>query len=110
MNVVVTTRQHIDGAGAVFFDDTGRVRIFLSDECADAFDAAAAHGITADDLVEAILSQAEAGLHIEPTRAGAPLPQGGCRSTESLGAREARIRCDHVRRPRHPQRYHKRYS
>lgn len=53
-------RQQIDGIGAVFVDDTGRVRIVVSDECSEMFDAAQAKGITADELVNALLAQAEA--------------------------------------------------
>jgi hypothetical protein len=57
----MATLRQIDGVGAVFVDDAGRVRICVSDSCAEAFDAAMASGITADELVEALLTQAEAG-------------------------------------------------
>lgn len=55
----MVTRQQIDGVGAVFVDDDGRIQLVVSDECADAFDAASAQGVTADDLVNALLVQAE---------------------------------------------------
>jgi hypothetical protein len=55
----MTTWQHIDGLGAVCFDDTGRVRLLVSDDVADLFDRALAAGVTADQLVNQILEESD---------------------------------------------------
>ncbi len=51
--------QNIEGRGAVCFDDDGRVKLFVSDEVADLVTAAERDGLSADDLVNRIIDEAE---------------------------------------------------
>lgn len=51
--------QNIEGRGAVCFDDDGSVKLFVSDEVADLVTAAEREGLSADELVNRILDDAE---------------------------------------------------
>jgi hypothetical protein len=110
----MVTRQQIDGSGAVFVDDTGAVRIFLSDACAEAFDAAAERGISADQLVDAILIAAasETGhVGTDPhfvDRRDVEIARTGHRTTSGHGP--CVDRCARSQRPKHRARWRKRYS
>lgn len=57
---LVSRWQNIEGRGAVCFDDDGSVKLFVSDEVAEFVTAAESQGISADDLVNRIIDEAEA--------------------------------------------------
>lgn len=49
----------MEGRGAVCFDEDGSVKLYVSDEVADLVTAAERAGLSADDLVNRILDDAE---------------------------------------------------
>ncbi len=56
---LVTRFEELEGQGAVCFDRDGRVRLVVSGELADLVDAAEACGVSADEIVNRILEEAE---------------------------------------------------
>lgn len=57
------TRWHrFDGQGAALLEPDGRVRVFVSDELADAIEAGEAAGMTADEVMNRLLDDAEQKL------------------------------------------------
>lgn len=56
----MTRWQNIDGSGAVCFAEDGSVKLFVSDEVADLVTAAELDGVSADELINKILDDAEA--------------------------------------------------
>lgn len=109
----MVTQRHIDGVGAVFVDDKGGI-VLVSDACVEAFDNALARGISADDIVNALLDEAEASraagatiehirqVHIEDARVIA------CRMTNGI-ANHSR-RCNRHRRLVRYERWQKRHD
>jgi len=109
----MTTMQQIDGVGAVFVDETGCLRICVSDSCADAFDAASANGVTADQLVDALITQAEAGRAAElikgPRNVFVDGDAPACRTKGDAGRSDRGHRCG-SKRLHHRERWRKRFS
>ena len=55
----MTRWQNIEGRGAVCFEPDGSVKLFVSDEVADLVTEAERAGMSADDLVNKIIDEAE---------------------------------------------------
>lgn len=51
--------KDIDGTGAACVDDAGRVEIVVADDCAELLDRARKAGLSADDVLNHILKEAE---------------------------------------------------
>lgn len=58
--VSVTQWRNIDGSGSVCFEADGSVKLVVSDEVAEVVAAAEASGITADELINCMIDDAEA--------------------------------------------------
>jgi hypothetical protein len=101
---MATTWRDIDGC-SVAFDDSGRVRLVVSDGVADLFDKVAAVGVDADAIVNRLIDQAQ---HADPASlAHTPAPararvltarERACRRRND--ARDSRVS---KRRRQHPK-------